>query len=68
MVKITLNDRNDLVKEAVDEGEVSSGVRSKDSPCEILSSHIEGSGEVEQGIFKDAKSKRNRALNFDQTG
>lgn len=64
MVKIALNDRNDLVKEAVDEGEVSTGVRSEDSPCEILSSHIESSGEVEQGIFKD----KNRALNFNQTG
>lgn len=63
-----LNDRNDLVKEAVDDGEVFSGVRSKDSPCEILSRHIESSGKVEQGIFKDAKCKRKRALNFYQTG
>lgn len=63
-----LNDRNDLVKEAVDDGEVSSGVRSKDSPCEILSRHIESSGEVEQGVFEDVKCKRNRALNFYQTG
>lgn len=63
-----LNEGNDLVKEAVDDGEVFSGVRSKDSPCEIRSRHIEGSGEVEQGVFKDAQCKRNRALNVQQTG
>lgn len=63
-----LNEGNDLVKEAVDNGEVSSGVRREDSRCEILSRHIERSGEVEQGVFKDAECKRNRALNIQQAG
>lgn len=50
-----VNDGNYLVKEAVYDGEMFSRVRSKDSSCGIASRHIESSGEVEQGILKDAK-------------
>ena len=39
-----------LIEEAVDDGEMFSGVGSKDSSCGIFASYIESSWKVPQGI------------------
>lgn len=55
-----VNDGNYLVKEAVYNGQMFSRVGSKDSSCGISSRHTEGSGEVKQGVLKDAKYRNLR--------